>query len=338
MKKILLFLSLLFTSQACQQGMEYDASPETNVETLWNIIDQKYCFLPYKAETIGLDWAYVRQKYMAQVSRDMSRAQLFEVMSNMLSELKDGHVNLYYSADMSRYWNWYEDFPRNYDKKLQDDYLGKDYKIAAGLKYRILDDNIGYAVYESFANGIGEGNIDDMLYYLRSCDGLILDIRGNGGGTLTYAERLSSHFTNKRTLVGYTMHKTGPGHNDFSTPKAEYITPSKGVRWQKPAILLTNRECYSSANIFVRNMKCMENVTILGDKTGGGGGLPFTSELPCGWAVRFSACPTMDAQMKHTEFGIEPHIYFPLDSADHAKGIDSIIEKARKILHTSNTK
>ena len=332
MKKLCLLLLSLVLVLSCRQGMEFDSSPRSNIEALWDIIDRRYCFLPYKAETIGLDWNRVREKYTAQVSPDMNSAQLFEVMSNMLAELQDGHVNLYYSADMSRYWSWHEDYPRNFDEDLRDRYLGKDYKIAAGLKYRILDDNTGYVVYESFSSGIGDGNIDEVLYYLRSCNGLILDIRGNGGGMLTNAERLTSHFTNQRTLVGYTMHKTGPGHNDFSTPQPEHINPSTGIRWQKPVVLLTNRECYSSANVFVRNMKCLDNVTILGDRTGGGGGLPFTSELPCGWAVRFSACPTMDAQMQHTEFGIEPHIHCALDSADQAKGIDTLIEKARTLL------
>ena len=332
MKKLCFLLLSLVLVLSCRQGMEFDSSPRSNIEALWDIIDRRYCFLPYKAETIGLDWNRVREKYTAQVSPGMNSAQLFEVMSNMLAELQDGHVNLYYSADMSRYWSWHEDYPRNFDEDLRDRYLGKDYKIAAGLKYRILDDNTGYVVYESFSSGIGDGNIDEVLYYLRSCNGLILDIRGNGGGMLTNAERLTSHFTNQRTLVGYTMHKTGPGHNDFSIPQPEYITPSTGIRWQKPVVLLTNRECYSSANVFVRNMKCLDNVTILGDRTGGGGGLPFTSELPCGWAVRFSACPTMDAQMQHTEFGIEPHIHCALDSADQAKGIDTLIEKARTML------
>lgn len=332
MKKFCLLLLSLVLVLSCRQGMEFDSSPRSNIEALWDIIDRRYCFLPYKAETIGLDWNRVREKYTAQVSPGMNSAQLFEVMSNMLAELQDGHVNLYYSADMSRYWSWHEDYPRNFDEDLRDRYLGKDYKIAAGLKYRILDDNTGYVVYESFSSGIGDGNIDEVLYYLRSCNGLILDIRGNGGGMLTNAERLTSHFTNQRTLVGYTMHKTGPGHNDFSTPQPEHINPSTGIRWQKPVVLLTNRECYSSANVFVRNMKCLDNVTILGDRTGGGGGLPFTSELPCGWAVRFSACPTMDAQMQHTEFGIEPHIHCALDSADQAKGIDTLIETARTLL------
>ena len=332
MKKFCFLLLSLVLVLSCRQGMEFDSSPRSNIEALWDIIDRRYCFLPYKAETIGLDWNRVHEKYTAQVSPGMNSAQLFEVMSNMLAELQDGHVNLYYSADMSRYWSWHEDYPRNFDEDLRDRYLGKDYKIAAGLKYRILDDNTGYVVYESFSSGIGDGNIDEVLYYLRSCNGLILDIRGNGGGMLTNAERLTSHFTNQRTLVGYTMHKTGPGHNDFSTPQPEHINPSTGIRWQKPVVLLTNRECYSSANVFVRNMKCLDNVTILGDRTGGGGGLPFTSELPCGWAVRFSACPTMDAQMQHTEFGIEPHIHCTLDSADQAKGTDTLIEKARTLL------
>ena len=167
MKKFCFLLLSLVLVLSCRQGMEFDSSPRSNIEVLWDIIDRRYCFLPYKAETIGLDWNRVREKYTAQVSPDMNSAQLFEVMSNMLAELQDGHVNLYYSADMSRYWNWHEDYPRNFDEDLRDRYLGKDYKIAAGLKYRILDDNTGYVVYESFSSGIGDGNIDEVLYYLK---------------------------------------------------------------------------------------------------------------------------------------------------------------------------
>ena len=90
-------------------------------------------------------------------------------------------------------------------------------------------------------------------------------------------------------LVGYIRHKTGKGHRDFSPLQAQYLTPSNGIRWQKPVVVITNRGVYSAANEFVKYMKNLPNVTIIGDKTGGGAGMPFSNELPNGWSVRFSA-------------------------------------------------
>ena len=73
----------------------------------------------------------------------------------------------------------------------------------------------------------------------------------------------------------------------------------------------------------------MPKAIIIGDKTGGGSGLPFSSELPNGWSVRFSASPMYDPNMKHLEFGIEPDIKVDMSSEDMSKGIDTIIETAR---------
>ena len=106
---------------------------------------------------------------------------------------------------------------------------------------KILENNIGYIYCESFSNGIGDGNLDQTLNQLAICDGLIVDVRDNGGGNLTTAQRLAARFTNEKVLVGYMCHKTGPGHSDFSTPKPVYINPSNGIRWQKKVVVLTNR-------------------------------------------------------------------------------------------------
>lgn len=323
---------LLLVTASCVRGEEYDRSAEANFQSLWRTIDQHYCFLDYKKEAIGLDWNEVYRRYHPRINNKMTQLQLFEVLADMLGELCDGHVNLYCSADVARNWSWREDYPENLDTELRNRYLGTDYAIAGGLKYRILPDNIGYIVYESFSSGIGEGNISDALYSLRACDGLILDVRGNSGGELDNADRLSSHFTNKRRLVGYISHKTGVGHNDFSAPEPEYIDPSPNYRWQKRCIVLTNRQCYSATNSFVRNMSEFPLVTIMGDQTGGGSGMPFTSELPNGWTVRFSACPMYNTRMQHIEFGIQPDIACALDSTQQQQGIDSMIEAARKEL------
>ncbi|MBO5181211.1 MAG: S41 family peptidase [Paraprevotella sp.] len=336
MRKLHLLLYSLFallTFSGCIREEEIDNTPQGNLYALWKIIDERYCFLDYKAQACGLDWESAYSRYSNRLSDGMNNYQLFEVMCDMLSELQDGHVNLSIPSDMGRYWAWYEDYPDNFSATLVErNYLGTDYKIAGGIKYRILDDNTGYLYYESFSSGIGEGNLDEIMHYLRACNGLIVDVRSNSGGRLDYAERLAQRFTNETILTGYTAHKTGMGHNDFSTPAADNLTPSTGIRWQKRAVVLTNRRCYSATNTFVRDMKECPLVTIMGDRTGGGSGLPFSSELPNGWLVRFSACPMYDARMEQIEFGIAPDIVVSQTEEDTRKGIDTLIEAARTFL------
>ena len=167
---------------------------------------------------------------------------------------------------------------------------------------------------------------------LATCNGLIVDVRNNGGGMITEAEQMAARFTNKEILVGYMQHKTGKGHNDFSPMEPQTLKPSDGLRWQKRVVVLTNRSVFSAANEFVKYMRCCPKVTVVGDKTGGGAGMPFSSELPNGWSIRFSACPMYDKDGKCTEFGIEPDHNVQLSDDDFARGRDTIIEYARTLL------
>jgi C-terminal processing protease CtpA/Prc len=299
---------------------------------LWQIIDEHYCFFDYKQHEYGLDWDEVYHKYKVRVNDKMSETQLFEVLCDMLAELRDGHVNLSSSYDYGRYWTWQEAYPKNFSDSLERKYLGTDYKISSGISYRVLDDNIGYIRYESFQSPIGEGNLDDILSYLILCRGLIIDIRNNGGGDLTYAEKLAARFVKEKTLVGYLQHKTGTGHHDFSDMEPQYLEPSSNLRWHKPVCVLTNRSVFSAANEFTSMMKALPNIKIVGDHTGGGSGMPMSSSLPNGWNVRFSACPMFDKDKRQTEFGIEPDYLVQLTDEDIAKGTDTIIEAARKLL------
>lgn len=327
-KLICILLLLLPLFAGCIREEEFDNTPQGNFEALWKIIDEQYCFLDYKQ----IDWDAIHDQYQPLITPNMSSDGLFEVLGNMLAELKDGHVNLYSASNTARYWDWYLDYPRNYDEALVEQYLGRDYRIASGLKYTILEDNIGYISYTSFSDGIGEGNLDEALSYLAACNGLIIDVRNNGGGNLTYSTRLAARFTNERVLTGYILHKTGPGHSDFSEPEPIYVDPSDGVRWQKKAVVLTNRHSYSATNDFINAMRYMPQVTLLGDKSGGGSGLPFTSELPNGWTVRFSASPHLDADKQQIEFGIDPDVKVDMTEEDKARGLDTLIEAARRLL------
>ncbi|WP_106829907.1 S41 family peptidase [Parabacteroides pacaensis] len=319
----------LLLAGSCEKGEEYTTSPRENFDALWKILDEHYCFFQYK----DVDWNKVYDEYSIQIKDTMNQYQLFDLLGKMMAELKDGHTNLISSFDLARYWKWYEDYPDNYNESIQRNYLGTDYHIAGGIKYKILlPDSIGYMFYPSFSAGVGETNLDYILSSFKNCKGLIIDVRNNGGGSLTYSDRIASRFTKERVLAGYIVHKTGKGHNDFSEPYSFDLEPSDRIQWPRAAVVLTNRRCYSATNDFVNKMRILPDVTIMGDRTGGGSGLPFSSELPNGWGVRFSACPILNADKEITEFGIDPDIRVNMTEQDMEDGKDTIIEEAKKFL------
>lgn len=332
-KKLLTYLLPALLLTGCVEEDQFSNSPMGNYDALWSIIDERYCFFEQARQQHGLDWDDVYHKYKPQVQAAESNAELFDIYGNMLRELKDGHVNLTSDYGTTYYWDWSLNHPLNFSDSLQRNYLGNDFRLTNGIKYTTLPSNIGYMYVGSFEGSISSDNVSLMLLRLAESKGIIIDIRNNGGGMLTSAEELAAHFVSGKTHCGYIQHKTGKGHNDFSSPEKLYIEPN-GVIWKKPVIVLTNRAVYSSANHFVMLVKPLPQVVVMGDKTGGGSGLPLNSTLPNGWTVRFSACPILDIEGKHTEFGITPHEEVHITSADWNNGRDTIIERAIELINS----
>src|SRR3712207_9544041 len=112
----LMLLLLPAVVSSCVDEDQYADNPRGNFEALWRIIDEHYSFFDYKAGLYGLDWNEVYARFSPQISDDMTNTQLFEVLGNMLKELRDGHVNLYSGFDIARNWSFHEDYPANYSR------------------------------------------------------------------------------------------------------------------------------------------------------------------------------------------------------------------------------
>ena len=325
----LMMLVLLAATTSCHKLESWSDSQHGNFEALWSIMDQHYCFFTEK----GVDWDEIHSRYVAKVSDDMTDKELFYVCADMLNELRDGHTNLSSSFNVSYYRKWWSDYPENYNARLvEEHYLNFNYLSAGGMDYAILPQNVGYMRYSSFNSMVGESNLDQILLHLNVCDGLIIDVRDNGGGSMTNVETIVRRFITERTLAGYISHKTGPGHDDFSEPYAYYYDPAEAGRimWGKPVVVLASRGTFSAANNFVSIMQYRPNTVIAGSTTGGGSGMPFNSELPNGWGIRFSACSVLDAKGNSTEQGIEPTpgCAVDLDPVQALDGHDTILDFA----------
>ena len=320
------------TFVGCHEIEEFDNNGRGNFEQLWTLFDEHYCFFKEK----GVDWDSVYAEYAPKAADCKSYEQLFGVCSDMLAELKDGHVNLSSWFNTFYYRDWWSAYPQNFNERvIEQNYLSFDYRQLGPVIFDVLQQNIGYMRIDNFESGLGDSNMTAILNHMAMCNGLIIDVRDNGGGSMTNVETVVSRFIKRKTLVGYIMHKTGPGHDDFSEPYAYYYAPPDGALvWSKPVAVLCNRSTFSAANNFVSVMKLLPNVTVIGATTGGGSGMPMSYELACGWGVRMSASPVLDAEGNGTEFGVDPTDGFEvgITAMDTAAGRDPIIDKAVALL------
>jgi len=334
MKKLYIpiFVFFIFYLSACELMFTEtvpEATPQENFDYMWKVVDENYSFFTYK----NIDWQQVYNDNQSRITDNMTQEELFDVLADMLFVLRDGHVNLSADFDFSRNWQWYLDYPTNFDYNiLERNYLKDNYQYTGALTNTTLD-SIGYIYYSSFSSGISATSLDYVLKKFQNTKGLIFDIRGNGGGYISNVTTLVERFADKKRKTHLERYKTGSGHNDFS----DYFSFSEGpdtaaVLYQRPIVVLTNRQCFSSANDFVMRIRNFPNVTIIGDTTGGGGGLPINRELPNGWVLRFSATQSFTPEGFNVELGIPPDIPIQMKKTDLDAGKDTYIEFAKQYL------
>jgi hypothetical protein len=354
---LLLLIPVLFTS-GCEEvfiGKEQENSFLNNFEILWKTIDENYTYFEAK----NIDWNAVYNTYRPQVERlqeDDVRG-LFDIFNEMLFNLEDGHVNLQAGFDFTRYEDWRLNFPQNFNfDNVERNYLlnperSSLYEIT-GPFYNAYIDTIGYVYYNSFTEDFSGGLIDYLVNkYSAGFDsdgnlvskGLIIDVRDNGGGSVTNARTLAKRFAEERTRVYNVFYKKGPGRDDFTEPVPEFIEPAEAT-YNGPVVILTNRSCYSATTFFVQMMREVlpnTRLRIIGDNTGGGGGLPISKELPIGWRYRFSSTVTLapgsrninsDNPNINIEFGIPVDEQVSITEQDIAAGRDPIIERAIELI------
>lgn len=334
MRSILILCVICFVSSCTKVFLGDDAksTPQENFNYLWNTLDRKYSFFEYK----NVDWNQVYQKYYPSITHETTDVELFDILFSMLSELKDAHVNLVSSFNVSRYDEVFNKAPENYDNRLvQQYYLRSNYAQTGPLLHQaIASGEIGYIRYPSFGSTLSKGNIDYVINKYRNLKGLIIDVRSNGGGVVNNVFVLCNALADQKRHIYTSYVKNGPGHEDFSAPNKVYAQPDSKTPYSKPICILTNRTSYSATSFFVLAMKAFPNVTIVGDTTGGGLGAPTGGELPNGWSFRFSCSRTICPNGINYENGIPPDKLKYVRSSDSSKGLDSIIETAIAIIRS----
>ncbi|MBC3787170.1 S41 family peptidase [Spirosoma utsteinense] len=328
LKYVVAGLAILLLSGCERLLIDSDKSsePVENFDRLWQKVRDHYPYFKYK----NLDWDSVYNQYRPSVNEGTSDAELYKVITAMLSELKDGHISVY-TPDNYYAYNFKAGYAGNYDSALvRKFYLDKpsvQYVKSGGFTYAILDNNIGYIHYRTFNRDVDTIDAILQLFEREKVKGLIMDVRNNGGGQIGNVLSLAGRFTASQLNIGHTVFKKGPEPDNFTEPLRVYVNP-EGATWTKPVVLLTNRACFSACSFFTEAMRQIPNVTTLGDMTGGGGAMPLEYELPNGWRYRVSTSAFYGFDGFNIEGGVPPDIRVDMNQEHAKQGRDDLIEQA----------
>ena len=339
MKKVIISLLLAaVTLVSCEKFESYKSVNndfKANFDAFWTMVDEQYCYLDYK----NIDWNAVYDEMLPRVEAAKTEQEFFNVLESSLDYLRDGHVWMIspfktYSCQTYRIDENGEYYPTNYNSgTISKYYVTEVFRtMATGIVFGEIErdgHNYAYIHYDGFDSVWTEEDYKYIDPIIERSEGIIFDIRNNPGGSGEVGLTLGGNFFTEKTLVGYTAIKTGKGHNDRSEMQELYCRPSAKHNWaDKKTMLLTNREVYSTANLFSCALKHAKNVTQIGGITGGGGAMPMTHYLPNGWLVVFPANMLFDVNKQHIENGIEPDIEVTCTKEEFDAGVDAIIERA----------
>lgn len=147
---------------------------------------------------------------------------------------------------------------------------------ASGAIRRVGGRKVAYVEFTSFTAG-SHGDLRQVIEDLdrRGADGLVLDLRGNGGGLLNEAVLSASVFVEDGTIVS-TESRT-EGEREFEA-EGDALAP-------RSTVVLINGDTASAAEILTAALEDYELATVVGTTTFGKGVFQEVLRLPAGGAL-----------------------------------------------------
>jgi carboxyl-terminal processing protease len=148
--------------------------------------------------------------------------------------------------------------------------------------YGMLPNNVGYIKLDKFLENSGQ-EVKDALIALRKnqLNGLVLDLRYNGGGILQEAVKIVNLFVEKD--VNVVLQK---GRNREKT--VSYKTFNAPVEPDLPLVVLVNNRSASASEIVAGSLQDLDRAAVVGQRSFGKGLVQQTFNLPYNTLVKIT--------------------------------------------------
>ena len=198
----------------------------------------------------------------------------------------------------------------------------------------MINEKVGYIKVNKF----GETTYPELLIALaklnqKSCEGLIVDLRGNTGGYMAAAIQMVNEFLPNNRLIVYTQGR--------KSPREDYNSNGTGSNQKMPLVVLVDEGSASASEIFAGAIQDNDRGTIVGRRSFGKGLVQQPIEFSDGSAIRLTIAryytPSGRCIQKPYEKGKESEYELDLLTRyEHGEffSADSIKQDETEVYHT----
>ena len=145
----------------------------------------------------------------------------------------------------------------------------------------LIDGKWGYVQVDRFAeNTFAEFMLALAKFRFRGCEGIIIDLRGNGGGWMGIALQMANEFLQKGDIIVYTEGEHHPKVIEYANGGGNFL--------ETPLVVLTDETSASASEIIAGTIQDNDRGTIIGRRTFGKGLVQQPFEFIDGSLVRLT--------------------------------------------------
>lgn len=202
---------------------------------------------------------------------------------------------------------------------------------------RVLPSGIGYVRFTSFQESL-RGSVLSAIETVKDTPGLVLDLRGNGGGSGAMAEAIVGSFFKTKTVIGRTETRTGKpvtlafGVIKIASPEASVL--GKSDAYAGKLAVLMDADSASASEATAGSLQSTGRAIVVGEVSCGCllAFLGYAS-LPGGGELAFSEIAFTNAKGERIEGrGVIPDVPVARTRADFVEQRDRVLEVAQAAL------
>lgn len=331
------FLLLLLTVLGIFSGLLADASPAAaplNARTKSQIVKTlaREVAGQHAVPDTGTRTAkFLLMRLLSGAYEEIADGSAFasQLGQDMRSASSDKHLQVFYSPTPQQWIPTPPSTPEEQKERREKERQSGSADNFGFKRAELLPANVGYLELTRLASPeFGGEAAQAAMAFLQNADGLILDLRGAGGGDQAMAA----------LLLGYVM---GPEPVQMSTSQfrngrvEQYWSNRSRARsfhplQTKPIYLLTSESTFSAGEYLPFVLKSWGRATVVGERTGGGAYGGHTVALSPHFAAWISISRPVVPRVKGDweARGITPHIAVPAAQALLAAQADILTRRA----------